>query len=377
VSVGAQRSAAGRLDAPPHPSRRKYVLLFVALFTLAVGAVVVAARSDPTKVAAPLDVHNLPVGPSAPSLTAAKGWLNSPALPPAALRGKVVLYDFWTYSCVNCVRAVPHVRSWYDRYAKDGLVVVGIHSPEFDFEKNHANVQAAVKRLHVDYPVALDDNMAIWNEFANQYWPADYIADRHGHLRASTIGEGSYTQTENVLRALLGIRASAPRAGAVNEGKIGTPPTATDDITPETYLGLQRGIAGAQAGVVDYPPVTTLTRDRPALAGRWLGDDQDVVSSASGAAIVIRYRAREANLVMATAAPGGAPVEVRVELDGRPLPPADRTPDTLVDANGHTFIRVQASDLYRLVLGRSIQTHTLRLTAESPNVEAFAFTFSA
>ena len=377
MSIRARQSAASRLDAPPHPSRRKYALLFVALLTLAVGAVVVAARSDPSKVAAPLDVHNLPVGPSAPSLTAAKGWLNSPALAPAALRGKVVLYDFWTYSCVNCVRAVPHVRAWYDRYAKDGLVVVGIHSPEFDFEKNHANVRAAVKHLDVDYPVALDDDMTIWNEFANQYWPADYIADRHGHLRASTVGEGSYTETENVLRSLLGVRASAPRAGAVNEGRIGTPPTATDDITPETYLGLQRGIAGARPGAVDYPPTATLGRDQPQLVGRWFGDDEDVVSSASGSAIVIRYRAREANLVMATAAQDGEPVKVRVELDGKSLSPADRTPDTVVDANGHTFVRVQASDLYRLVLGHSIQTHTLRLTAESPNVEAFAFTFSA
>src|SRR5438477_225940 len=191
MSIRARQSAASRLDAPPHPSRRKYALLFVALLTLAVGAVVVAARSDPSKVAAPLDVHG-----------------------------------------------------------------------------------------------------TIGYVFRSQYWAAHYTADVPGHRRASTVGYVSDTETENVLRSLLGVRASAPRAGAVNEGRIGTPPTATDDITPETYLGLQRGIAGARPGAVDYPPTATLGRDQPQLVGRWFGDDEDVVSSASGAAIVIRYRAR-------------------------------------------------------------------------------------
>ncbi len=210
MSVGERGSAASRLGQPRPGSRRKYVVWLVVLLGLAVVAVAVAARSDPSTVATPVDVHSLPVGPTAPSLSAAKGWINSPPLTPTDLRGKVVLYDFWTYSCVNCVRAIPHVRSWYDSYAKDGLVVVGIHSPEFDFEKNHANVQGAVKRLGVDYPVALDDDMTIWNEFANQYWPADYIADRRGHVRASSVGEGEYTATENVLRILLGVAPSAP-----------------------------------------------------------------------------------------------------------------------------------------------------------------------
>jgi thiol-disulfide isomerase/thioredoxin len=349
----------------------------VGLLVVAVAAVAVASRSDPRKVASSLDVHHLPVGPEAPSLNAAKGWINSSPLTPADLRGKVVLYDFWTYSCVNCVRAIPHVRSWYHRYARDGLVVVGVHSPEFDFEKNHANVRAAVTRLHVDYPVALDDDSAIWNEFANQYWPADYITDRQGHLRASTYGEGNYTETENVLRSLLGVAASAPRASAVEKTNAGKAPTAPGAVTPETYLGLQRGTAGAQPGVANYPPTGDAALDQPKLEGSWFGDDEDVVSAASGAAIVIRYHAREVNLVMATAAPAGASVDVRVELDGRPLPAADRTSDTMVDAEGNTFVRVHASDLYRLVLGTAIETHTLRLTAEVPDVKAFVFTFSA
>jgi thiol-disulfide isomerase/thioredoxin len=362
---------------PRRSGRRKYLIFFAVLALAAVGAVVVAANSDPSKVATPLDVHNLPVGPKAPALTAAKGWINTSPLTPAALKGKVVLYDFWTYSCVNCVRAIPHVRAWYDRYAKDGLVVVGIHSPEFDFEKNHSNVRAAVKRLDVDYPVALDDDMSIWEAFSNQYWPADYIADRSGHLRATTIGEGSYPQTENVLRTLLGVPRTAPRAGAVNEGKVGRPPTAAEQVTAETYLGTERGDAGATAGPKTYPAGGSYDLGQPQLEGGWFGDTQDVVSTAPGAAIVIRYHAREANLVLASAGAGGAPVDLRVTLDGAPLPPEYRTVDTKVDADGNTYVHIDASDLYRLVLGPAIETHLLRLTAETPGVEAFAFTFSS
>ena len=357
--------------------RRKYLILFGVLALVAIGAVAVAATSDPKQVATPLDVHHLPVGPAAPSLTAATGWINTPPLPPAKLQGKVVLYDFWTYSCVNCVRAIPHVRSWYDRYRQDGLVVVGVHSPEFDFEKDAGNVQAAVKRLDVDYPVALDADMSIWDAFNNQYWPADYIADRTGHLRAATVGEGSYTETENVIRALLGVAPSAPRAGSVNEGKVGKPPTAAEDVTPETYLGLQRGIAGAQPGPVTYPSAPSTDLGRPSLVGPWYGDSEDVTSTAPGAAIVIKYHAREANLVLASAAAGDAPVDLRITLDGKPLPPTYRTVDTKVDADGNTYVHVQSSDLYRLVLGPAIETHLLRLTAESGGVQAFAFTFSS
>jgi thiol-disulfide isomerase/thioredoxin len=367
--------AAAR-DARRPPSRRKYLILFAVLAVLAVGAVFVAATSDPNQVAAPLDVAHLPVGPSAPTVGDAKAWINTAPLTPADLHGKVVLYDFWTYSCVNCVRSVPHLRALYDRYAKDGLVVIGVHSPEFDFEKNHANVAAAVKRLDVDYPVALDDDMAIWSAFQNQYWPADYVADRSGHFRAATVGEGSDREIENVVRALLDVPASAPRAGAVNEGNAGRPPTAAEDVTPETYLGLERGVAGARAGTVEYPPATTAELGQPELVGSWFGDTEDVASGGPGAAILIRYHAREANLVLSTAAPGGAPVDIRVTLDGKPLPAAYRTVDTKVDEQGNTFVRVEASDLYRLVLGPAIETHLLRLTAESAGAQAFAFTFS-
>jgi len=375
VAASGTWTSKSRPAAPR--SRRKYLIGFVVLLLFAAFAVFVASRSNPDQVASQSDVNHLSVGPRVPSLAAAQGWINTPPLTRSALAGKVVLYDFWTYSCVNCVRTIPYLRAWYDAYAKDGLVVVGVHSPEFNFERNHANVRAAVQRLHVDYPVALDDQMAIWTEFGNNYWPADYIADRQGRLRDTTVGEGGYAHTEDVLRKLLGVAPSSPRAHIGGSENVGKPPSASEDVTPETYLGLERGIAGAQPGVHEYPQGGTLTPDTPKLLGSWFGDTQDVASNAAGAAITIQYHAREVNLVMATAAPGGAPIDVRVELDGKPLPIADRTPQTMVDASGKTFVRVQASDLYRLVLGPSIATHILRLTAEAPSLQAFAFTFSA
>ena len=366
-------AAPGASRDPSPRSRRLYLLLAAVLVAGAVAAVLVASAANPRDLATRVDVANLPVGPKAPGLGAAKGWINSDPLSAADLRDKVVVYDFWTYSCVNCVRTLPHLRAWYDRYAGDGLVVVGVHSPEFDFEKNHDNVRDAVDRLKVDYPVALDDDMAIWNEFSNQYWPAKYIADRTGHVRYVHFGEGSYGETEAVIRKLLGVSKSAPPARAVTEDTA-TKPDQTALITQETYLGLERGSAGAQPGVVTYPAApSTLTPGDARLEGAWNGGDQQVTSQAAGATIALGYRAREVNLVMATVS--GVPIEVTVEVDGRPLLPSERTAQTMVDADGSTFVRVQASDLYRVVLGSSIGQHTVRLTARSAGLEAFAFTF--
>jgi len=358
-------------------SRKKYGVLALALAVFAIAAVVVASGSNPSSVAGSgVNVHNLPVGPPPPSLTAAQGWLNSAPLTPTDLHGKVVLYDFWTYSCVNCVRTIPHLAAFYQRYAPDGLVVIGIHSPEFQFEQDRGNVTAAVQRLKVPYPVALDPNMAIWNAFGAQYWPEEWVADRTGHLRYMDIGEGNYAQTEDVLRALLSVPASSPRAPAVGTGSLGAPPATTQNITNETYLGLEKGVESVQPGTNTYPDVgPTLPNGAAALVGSWTADQEQVQAAAPGASILLGYSARSANLVLATGT--GAPIQVQVQLDGHPLPAADRTAETQVDAQGNTYITVQAPDLYQLVLSPGIEGHTLRLTAESAGLQAFAFTFGA
>jgi thiol-disulfide isomerase/thioredoxin len=330
-------------------SRRRYAVGAIALAGVAVAAVLVASGTDPVEVRGRVNPKQLPVGPSAPPLEA-EGWLNSEPLRAADLRGKVVVYDFWTYSCVNCVRTIPYLRAWYARYRPDGLVIIGVHSPEFEFEKSDANVSRAVERLDVTWPVAFDDDMAIWNSFANRYWPAKYVTDRRGRVRYVHFGEGAYRETEDVLRELLGVAATASRAASPDE------PAASVDtrITPETYLGEDRGPGDAK------------------IAGAWRRDGEHVESAASGATIELAYRAREVNLVME---PVGAAVDVVVELDGRPLPARYRTSQTQIDAAGRTFVRVDQPDLFRLVLGPSVENHTVRLTPQAAGVRAFAFTF--
>ena len=356
------------------PPRRFYLISAAVLVVLSLVAVWIAAQADPSDtIAGGVDVENLPIGRPAPEVRA-KGWLNSPALSAADLAGKVVVYDFWTYSCVNCVRTLPYLRAWHERYGDDGLVLIGVHSPEFEFEKDHGNVEQATRRLGVTWPVALDDDMVVWDAFSNRYWPAKWITDRQGRIRYFHAGEGAYVETEDVIRKLLGVEASSPRARDPEEPKK-APDEVLRNITQETYLGTERGSV-VERGQHTYQPGELRTH-QPGLTGTWQGEPQLIRSVSPGATLSLRYQAREVNLVMATAVPGGAPVDVTVELDGKPLPEDFRTADTRVDDQGATYVRVQASDLYRLALGPRVDSHTLRLTPRTPGLEAFAFTFGA
>ena len=345
------------------------------MIVVAVGAVIFAANSDPSSVSGPPpDVKHLPVLGTAPALVA-KGWINSSPLTAKDLSGKVVLYDFWTYSCINCQRTMPYLRSWFDRYRNDGLVIVGIHSPEFDFEKVHKNVEAAVKRLDVTWPVALDDNMTIWNAFANNSWPADYFADRRGRIRHTHIGEGDYGEAEDVIRALLGVPATAPRASKVTNGETAS----GSEINPETYLGTlrtsQQPWTSIRDGTYDYPAsaVGSVRAPRAALLGKWTATSEYIKSDRTAASILLGLHAREVNLVMATA--NGNPADVVVELDGRPIPPAARGASVHEDRNGRTVVTVHASDMYRIVRSSVVGDHVLTVSASGPGLEAYAFTF--
>jgi thiol-disulfide isomerase/thioredoxin len=349
-------------------SRRVYLILALVVAVVAVASVLIASGSNPASIAGPVDTSHLPDKGLAPPLDAT-GWINTPPLTAADLRGKVVLYDIWTYSCINCIRTFPYVRSWYDRYRADGLVVVGVHSPEFDFEKVPANVADAAKHLDVTWPVALDADMKIWNEFENMYWPADYVADRSGHLRYSHFGEGDYENTENVLRALLGVPASAPRAQL--NGKTET--VAGSAINPETYLGVERAQIGTQSGLEVYPAAGKLTPPNAALEGPWNGAQEKVTSAAPGATIAVGIVAKSVNLVLAPA--DGKPTDAIVTIDGGPVPPNLRGADVHVDANGRTVVTVAQPDMYRLVQGPAVEQHQLRVVAERPGLEAYALTF--
>ena len=372
-------------------SRRGYLVAAGALVVVAMLAVLVGTHTDPNKVAGPVDVSNLKDYGPAPALDAT-GWINSPPLTSADLKGKVVLYDIWTYSCINCQRTFPYVRSWFDRYTANGLVVVGIHSPEFDFEKVHKNVETAVKRDDVTWPVALDDDMTIWNAFKNNVWPADFVADRNGNIRYKSVGEGGYANTENVIRKLLGVAASAPRA-QVSVTKADS--TSKQNSNPETYLGLRyqdptQPLIAIQAGSHDYPvpavgsvaapvlgPGGTISLPEGALegalAGQWTADDEAVTSDATAASILLGVHAKEVNLVMSTKT--GKPIDAVVELDGHPVPAADRGSSLHVDGNGRTIVTVQAPDMYRLLLNSTVSDHILTISATAPGLAAYDFTF--
>jgi thiol-disulfide isomerase/thioredoxin len=359
---------------PARPRRWPYLVAAIVLLVGASAAIAVSGHTSPNRISGTAGLSDL--GP-APALVGGGDWINSAPLTPRDLRGKVIVYDFWTYSCVNCVRTIPYLRSWYDRYRGDGLVIVGVHSPEFQFEHDLGNVRRAVTELHVDYPVVQDNQLAIWSAFKNNYWPADYLADRTGRLRSMHIGEGDYANTENLLRELLQVTKTSPRATSPHLPREGNPPTETDNVTLETYLGTDRGATNANPGTATYPTSDALDLHdgEAAVTGTWTATPQYLRSGSAGASIVLRYDAREVNLVMAT--DNGKPVVVEVLVDGRPLVAADRTAETVVEPGGRTVVRVSASDLYRIVLGPAIESHTVTLVARSAGLRAYAFTFGA
>ncbi len=369
--------------------RRGYLVAAVVLIAVAMFAVIVGAHTDPQNVTGRVNTSHLPVLRAAPTVEP-DGWINSPPITTAQLHGKVVLYDFWTYSCINCQRTFPYIRSWYDRYRSAGLVVIGVHSPEFDFEHIRHNVVDAVKRYDVTWPVAIDNEMHIWTAFDNQYWPADYIADRNGDIRYRHFGEGDYSDTENVIRALLDVPAASPRAALVQNGE-----TASVEHNPETYLGeLYQNPAEplivVRKGAYDYPTPQPGSIAAPrfggggtiallpgtttgALVGKWTVDAEKATSDASVATILLAVHAKEVNLVMATA-DGGAH-DVIVELDGQPVPAADRGASVHVDGNGRTLVTVHAPDMYRLFASKDVENHLISISTTGPGLEAYDFTF--
>ena len=328
-----------------HVSPRRALLIFFAVAVLAVGAVVYAVNVDPERIGGTVDTANLPVyAESVPGPARADGWINSDPLSLDDLGGKVVVYDFWTYSCVNCVRTLPYLRAWYSRYEGDGLEIIGVHSPEFEFEKDVGNVEAAVEDLEVTWPVALDPDHRIWDSFANQYWPAKYVTDREGKLRYVHFGEGAYDETEDVLRSLLGVPDDAPRADTSEEDG------GSSRRSPELYLGSLRNIA-------QVPADGDIPKDKFALTGEWEVADEYAEAREAGAAIVLHFEGDEVNLVM----DADEPVDVRLELDGEAL----------------DGVRVDGARLYVLAAGIEQGEHFLRVEAGDAGLQAFAFTFGS
>jgi len=314
-----------------------------------------------------------------PSFDGATGWLNSEPLTPAGLRGKVVLVDFWTYTCINWLRQLPYVRAWAGKYSGHGLVVIGVHTPEFSFEHDAGNVRRAVRDMRIDYPVATDNDYAVWGAFGNHYWPALYFADARGRIRHHHFGEGEYAQSEMVIQQLLAEAGST----AAGTDMVSVAPSGLEAAadwaslrSPENYTGYERteGFASAGGAVPGKPHVYTvparLGLNQWALSGDWSMEEEATTLNAAGGQIACRFRARDLNLVMGPAAPGSA-VRCRVLIDGQPPGEAHGTD---VDGDGNGTVAYQR--VYQLIREPGpITERTFEITFLDSGAQAYCFTF--
>ncbi len=320
-------------------------------------------------VATPTDSEALPdLGPAA-DFVGITQWLNtSSELSLASLRGKVVLVDFWTYTCVNCVRTLPHVTGWYEKYKDNGFVVVGVHAPEFAFEKSTANVESAIKQFKINYPVAQDNDFKTWKNYKNHYWPAEYLIDATGHLRRTHFGEGKYDEMERAIRQLL-MENGQTILGDLSSGQDQTPQYAR---TPETYLGAARmerfsSPEGKQIGVTLFTKPAVLPPNRFFYEGTW-DLEKEYAKAILNAALEIKFKAGKVFLVIGPKNPGD---QIKVFIDGNPVKAEDVGKDVF-----DGVITLDSERLYEIIdLKSRVELHTLRLEFQNKGIIVYAFTF--
>jgi thiol-disulfide isomerase/thioredoxin len=313
-----------------------------------------------------------------PDLSGAVAWLNSPPLNRDQLMGHVVLVDFWTYSCINCLRSIPYVRAWAEKYKDSGLVVIGVHTPEFAFEKDLDNVRRAVSELKITYPVALDNDYRIWKAFSNSYWPADYLVDTTGNIRFHHFGEGKYDESERQIQQLLKERDGQLSVnGFVKVAATGAEAPPDSDVeSPETYVGYDRADSFMSPGGLqhDVPHLYSIPK-RPelnqwALSGTWTDHSQVASLDSARGRIVYRFHARDLHLVLGPA-PKGKPVRFRVKIDGE-APGANHGVDTDAQGDG----KITGHRLYQLIRQKNaIEDRTFEIEFLDPGAQAYAFTF--
>jgi thiol-disulfide isomerase/thioredoxin len=366
-------------------------LLVAAVLATAIGTPIAAFVGDKTMPqtatsagAQPPFLHGFPLTPvssqsALASLSRADEWLNSAPLSAQDLRGKVVLVDFWTYTCINWLRTEPYVRAWAEKYKDQGLVVIGVHAPEFEFEKNLDNVRRAVKDMQIDYPVAVDNEHKIWRAFDNQYWPALYFIDAQGRIRHHQFGEGSYEQSEKIIQQLLaeaGQSEVSDKKVAVEGRGLEAAADWNNLKSPENYVGYDRTENFVSPGGAlpnksrNYELPARLRLNDWALAGDWTVKSQATVLDKPNGRIAYRFHARDLHLVMGPSAPGVS-VRFRVTIDGQP-PGAAHGLD--VDAQGYGTVTEQR--LHQLIRqGGAIADRQFEIEFLDPGVETFAFTF--
>ena len=401
-------------------SRRRWkpALLLSCAAALALAAAACAGGAPPTPTPAAAPTAEAPAPPPKPTPTASAAaeeeefdpapeiggiasWINSEPLTIAGLRGKVVLIDFWTYSCVNCIRTLPYLREWHDKYAGRGLVIIGVHTPEFAFERDRGNVLAAVERHGIEYPVAQDNDDVTWDAFGNIYWPAKYLIDGEGRIRYRHFGEGAYAETEQQIRDLL-----AELGSEVAGIRPDTSPDPTFDrravscdrltsMTRELYAGhdrnesalfspagpyiLQPGIYGPVDAVVDFEDPGRRQNQYLYVHGLWRVGFEDLVHARATEDhedyLANVFFARSVNVVMSSQS--GEPYRVRATIDGRPLDLAEAGADVEWDGEGNSFVTVQESRMYRVVQLPEFSDHELKISSNSDDFTVFAYTFGA
>jgi thiol-disulfide isomerase/thioredoxin len=349
-----------------HPARRYLPATLAILGIAAAPFVLIAMLGESTSESV------------APEIVGIQSWINSGPLTLAGLRGRVVLVDFWTYTCINCLRTIPHLNGWYLRYRDDGLVVIGVHSPEFAFEHEPDRVARETARLGIVYPVAVDSDKKTWGAYRNQYWPHKYLIDRGGNIRFTQIGEGGYVETESHIRSLLAEdgRTIDPLMAVVTP----EPVEPKGIATPEVYfgshfgqfLGNPLGLRGI--GEADYQEPSRMEPNLFYLVGRWSIGEEAVTAVGTGAhRIHLTYTAKAVNFV---AAAPGREIEVEVLLDGRAVATDDLGADVVRDGAGRAVMRVSEGRMYRVIDRRAgYGTHTVTLVFDRPGLEAYTFTF--
>lgn len=324
-------------------------------------------------------------GPAAPEFTGVARWLNSPPLTLADLEGRVVLVDFWTYTCVNCLRTLPYLRDWQDKYAANGLVIVGVHSPEFEFEKVEANVREAIAREGITWPVAQDNDFGTWRAYANRYWPHKFLIDRDGSVRYDHIGEGGYRETEIQIRSLL--TEAGYDVDGIPVGGVDAAPVNRQPITRELYAGTGWDVGGylGNPGPSLVERTTTFVDGsghedgRFYLHGEWESDSESVRHSRATEGfedyVALGFTAASVNIVVRPE--GDTPFPVVATLNGGPIPEDDRGDDIGVDDQGRTFFLVDSPRMYSVVRAREVAFHELRLRVNSTDFVLYTFTFGA
>ncbi len=309
---------------------------------------------------------NLPNLGKAPELAGIKGWINSEPLTIASLQGKVVMVDFWTYSCINCIRTIPYLNDWHAKYADKGLVIIGVHTPEFEFEKDYNNVKAAVEKYGIKHAVAQDNDYATWRAYNNRFWPRKYIVDKEGNIRYDHIGEGAYEETEKVIQDLLDVKMTTTSAPNKTTSQVGT---------PELYLGYNfaRAPLGNPEGfspenIVEYKPIEITKPNIIYLSGAWQ-NKADYMTAVKDAKLFLVYRAKDLNIV----AGSSQKLKINIMLDNIQIPSNALGKDVILE-NGKTTASINESRLYNIISAPDYQTHLIEISAE-PGFQLYTFTF--